>query len=275
MSLLTDTAIRSTKPGADPIKLFDGGGLYLLITPTGSRLWRMKYRVHRREKTLSFGSYPDVSLKTAREHREDAKRQLGAGLDPSVQKKLRQNAGVNTFKAVAIEWLNQLENPPQNLKRSSRRPLAKKTLERKRGWLKDYVFPEIGSRPIDHIESPEMLDVLRRVEKHGFFETTIAYVQPVAASFATPSPPTDASAIPQLICAARSNQSLSRTTPRSRILVRSEVCYALSMVIAANRSRALHSDWCLCISSVPKTIDSADGTRSTSMRANGACRRGG
>ena len=66
MPNLTDTAIRNTKPAADPIKLFDAGGLYLLINPTGSRLWRMKYRVHGREKTLSFGPYPDLSLRAAR-----------------------------------------------------------------------------------------------------------------------------------------------------------------------------------------------------------------
>jgi integrase len=172
MPSLSDAAIRNVKPGTSPIKLFDGGGLYLLIKPSGSRLWKMKYRIHRREKSLSFGPYPKVSLKAARDQRDDAKRQLRAGLDPSVQKKLSQNAGVHTFKAIALEWLSLLENPPQNPKRPSRPPLAEKTLERKRGWLQDYVFPEIGSRPIDQIESPEMLAVLRRVEKHGFFETT-------------------------------------------------------------------------------------------------------
>src|SRR5688572_17850404 len=102
---------------------------YLLINPSGSRLWRMKYRVHGREKSLSFGPYPELSLRAAREQRDGAKRQLRAGLDPSVQKKLRQNAGVNTFKAIALEWLSQLENPPQNPKRQSRSALAKKTLE--------------------------------------------------------------------------------------------------------------------------------------------------
>jgi len=70
----------------------------------------MKYRIHRREKSLSFGPYPKVSLKAARDERDNAKRQLRADLDPSVQKKLSQNAGVNTFKAIALEWLSLLEN---------------------------------------------------------------------------------------------------------------------------------------------------------------------
>lgn len=128
MTLLTDSAIRGTKPAGDPIKLFDGGGLYLLINPSGSRLWRMKYRVHGREKSLSFGPYPDVSLRAARDRREDAKRQLRAGLDPSLQKKLTRNAGVNTFKAVALEWLSLLESPPPNPKRPSRPALVEKPL---------------------------------------------------------------------------------------------------------------------------------------------------
>ena len=110
MPPLSDAAIRNAKPGASPIKLFDGGGLYLLINPSGSRLWKMKYRIHRREKSLSFGPYPKVSLKAARDERENAKRQLRAGLDPSVQKKLSQNAGVNTFKSIALEWLSLLES---------------------------------------------------------------------------------------------------------------------------------------------------------------------
>lgn len=169
--MLTDAKIRAAAPREKAWKLSDGGGLFLLIHPNGSRYWRMKYRIHGREGKLSFGVYPDVPLKEARAKRDDAKRQLRDGIDPSVHKKVRRDAGENTFKAVALEWLDMLENPPPNPKRAPRAPLAKKTLERKRGWLDDYVFPEIGSRPIALIDGAELLAVMRRVEKHGFLET--------------------------------------------------------------------------------------------------------
>ena len=79
MSQLTDTTIRSAKPKEKPYKLFDGGGLFLLVQPGGSRLWRLKYRIDGREKLLSVGTYPEVSLKSARERREDARRQAQGG----------------------------------------------------------------------------------------------------------------------------------------------------------------------------------------------------
>lgn len=171
--VLTDAKIRAAAPLEKEWKLFDGGGLFLLIHPNGSRYWRLKYRVHGREGKLSFGVYPDVTLKEARARRDEAKAQLRDGINPSVEKRVRKNAGPNTFKGVALEWLEMLANPPQNPRaKKSRPPLAKKTLERRQGWLDDFVFPYIGSRPLSAIEAPELLDLLRRVEKRGFIETT-------------------------------------------------------------------------------------------------------
>jgi hypothetical protein len=93
---LTDTTIRNAKPAAKPVKLFDERGLFLLVTPAGGKWWRLKYRFEGKEKLLSLGTYPDVSLKDARERRDNARKQLADGIDPShsrkAQKSLRQEA---------------------------------------------------------------------------------------------------------------------------------------------------------------------------------------
>lgn len=168
--VLTDAKIRAAAPRAKAWKLFDGGGLHLLIHPNGSRYWRLKYRIHGREGKLAFGVYPDVSLKEARARRDAAKLQLRDGIDPSVHKKITRDAAENTFKAVALEWLDRTENPQPNPKRPAKKPAAS-TMALKRRWLTEYVFPEIGNRPIDLIDAAEMLAALRRVEKRGFIET--------------------------------------------------------------------------------------------------------
>ena len=101
---LTDTAIRSLKPSEKPRKLADGEGLYLLINPNGSKLWRMKYRFGGREKTLSFGAYPATTLKDARKLRDEAKASLAKAVDPSVTAKIdkaQRLAGGNSFKEIA------------------------------------------------------------------------------------------------------------------------------------------------------------------------------
>src|SRR5687767_3647475 len=109
---LTDTAIRNSRPARRPYKVSDGGGLHLLINPNGSRLWRVKYRIAGREKLLSVGNYPAVSLKAARAARDRAKELLAGGNDPSVAKKVArqesQVAAANTFRAVADEYLAKI-----------------------------------------------------------------------------------------------------------------------------------------------------------------------
>src|SRR5205085_5290616 len=99
---LTDTKIRSAKPGNKTYKLFDGGGLYLEVNPAGGKWWRWKYRFSRKEKRLSFGVYPDVKLKTAREKRDAARQQLGRRIDPGEARKAEKisHAGAESFEAV-------------------------------------------------------------------------------------------------------------------------------------------------------------------------------
>jgi len=110
---LSDTAIRALKPRARPFKLSDDGGLFLAVTPTGGKLWRLKYRHAGKEKLLAIGRYPDVSLKEARAKRDAARKLLAAGQDPSVEKKKAALAAklgaANTFKAVADELITKRE----------------------------------------------------------------------------------------------------------------------------------------------------------------------
>src|SRR5262245_3847320 len=106
---LTDTRIRNAKPKPKPYKLSDGGGLYVLIIPSGARYWRMDYRFGGKRRTLALGVYPEVPLARARAHREEARASLAGGADPSSVKKAMKRvarlASVNTFEAVAREWL--------------------------------------------------------------------------------------------------------------------------------------------------------------------------
>jgi integrase len=157
---LTDTAIRNTKPADKAQKLFDGGGLFLLVKPSGQRYWRLKYRVAGKEKLLALGVYPDVSLSAARKKRDEAREKLAAGVDPGEAKKLDKRAArlaaINTFEAVALAWMDE------------RRPYVEpaqheKTLAR----FKNDAFPWLGARPVAEIEAPEVLDVLKRVDSRG------------------------------------------------------------------------------------------------------------
>ena len=157
---LTDTAIKTAKPAAKPYKLFDEKGLYLLVDPRGTRLWRLKYRVAGREKVLAIGVYPEVSLAKARERREDARRLLADQIDPSARKKAERLAQDDTFEAIAREWLAL-----------QKRGLAEKTFLRKLGWLEDFLFPYLGRHPIAKITAPELLAALKRIEARGFRET--------------------------------------------------------------------------------------------------------
>jgi integrase len=161
---LTDIQIRNAKPLDKPFILSDGGGLYIQITPSGGKLWRMKYRHAGKEKLLSFGKYPVVSLADARQHREDAKKLLANKTDPSevkrVEKVQREIISANSFEAVARDWLNSKKF--QSLVESTR---TKKTSQ-----LERYVFPYIGKRPITEISAPEILSALRKIENLNYFE---------------------------------------------------------------------------------------------------------
>lgn len=158
--MLTETAIRNAKAPEKPAKLFDGGGLYLLVNPQGSRLWRLKYRIHGKEKLLAVGSYPDVSLKRAREKRDEARKLLADGIDPSSQRKADKLAHADTFEKIAAEWLD--------LQRKRLVPVSIAKAE----WLfKELLNPFLGSKPITTITAADILAVLRKVESRGKHDT--------------------------------------------------------------------------------------------------------
>ncbi|WP_241622245.1 tyrosine-type recombinase/integrase [Rosenbergiella australiborealis] len=155
--------VDTAKAQEKPYKLSDGGGLYLLVNPTGSKYWRLKYRVAGKEKLLSVGVYPDVTLADARSKREDAKRIIAAGGDPSQEKQAEKAAKVlavqNSFESIAIEWHNhKKENWSQGY--------AEDILE----YLTKDIFPFIGKRAINEIKPAEMLAVLRKMEQRGVLD---------------------------------------------------------------------------------------------------------
>ena len=158
--MLTETAIRSAKPREKPYKLFDERGLYLLMAPTGGRLWRFRYRHGGKEKLLALGAYPDVPLRRAREKRDEARRLVADGIDPNVQRQSDKATLCHTFEPVAREWLELLKN---SIKAS--------TLERERSQLERFVFADLGSRPIAQVTTPEILTVLKKIEARGTTDT--------------------------------------------------------------------------------------------------------
>jgi integrase len=161
---ITDTAIRNAKPGDKKIRLNDGHGLYLLVTPKGAKWWRFDYAFNGKRKTLSLGVYPDVSLKMARERRDAARQKIADGVDPSVLRKTQKTAqadrAANSFEMVGREWFAKFS--PTWAENHGGRILRR--LERD-------IFPWLGARPIGEITPPELLTTLRRIENRGAIET--------------------------------------------------------------------------------------------------------
>src|SRR3546814_383896 len=161
---LTHIQISNAKPMEKAYKMADSDALYLLVRPNGAKLWRMNYRHLERQKTLYFGSWPDVGISAARELRDAARKKIVSGLDPAAEKTVeritRKIAEDNTFKTIAAEWLSKNE----------REERAAVTL-RKIRWLLDIANPLIGSRPISKITPQEVLAVLRKVEANGRYES--------------------------------------------------------------------------------------------------------
>jgi integrase len=158
---LTDTMLRgkATKPREKTFKLSDGHGLYLEIRPDGKRYWRHNYRYNGKQKTLAHGVYPETSLAEARDKRTAARKLLRAGIDPSKQKKADKANKTNVFKSIAKEWFDsQCEDWEEGH--------AKKVWH----YLEVDIFPHIGDEPIAQITTPQLLDVLRRVEKRGAYD---------------------------------------------------------------------------------------------------------
>lgn len=161
---LTNISVKNTKPGEKPIKLFDGGGLFLHVAPSGGKSWRLKYRFGGKEKLLTFGTYPEVSLSEAREKRDQARKLLAADVDPGENKKAQkaahQDNSENTFEVIAREWFGKFA--PGWAQNHSEKIIRR--LERD-------IFPWLGKLPISEIKAPELLTALRRVENRGAIET--------------------------------------------------------------------------------------------------------
>lgn len=163
---LTTTAIRNAKPTSKPFKMYDEAGLFLQVTPSGGKWWRFKYRFEGKEKLLSFGTFPDVSLADAREKRDRARKLLSNDppINPSETRKAvkasnRTNAA-NSFESIAREWLasNMADKSPSHRDRLLRR-------------FELYLFPWIGSKPISEITAPQVLECIKRVHNQNKLET--------------------------------------------------------------------------------------------------------
>ena len=166
------------------------GALHLLIQPNGSKLWRLAYRFGGKQKTLAIGVYPTVTLKHAREKRDEAKRLLADNIDPATQRRLEKltAASGNTFRAVAEEVLAKLE----------REGRAAVTLAKKR-WLLDFAYPAIGERPIGEIRQ-KCLRFFAKLRRAGDTRPRGGYAAPAAWCFGMPSRPAGRSAIRQSTC---------------------------------------------------------------------------
>lgn len=157
---LSDVKIRNAKPEKKPYKLSDGEGMFLLVHPNGSKYWRLKYRFAGRERILALGVYPDVDLADARERRAAARKALAAGSDPAEVKREAKRLIIlkeeNRFETIAREWYGQHKHEWVN-----------SYAEQMIGRLEMHIFPSLGDRPVADIKAPELLSVLRVVEKSG------------------------------------------------------------------------------------------------------------
>jgi integrase len=161
---LTDLQIRNAKPDSKQYKVSAGLGLYLVVSPNGGKWWRVRYRFGGKQKELSVGTYPTISLKEATQKRDDIRLQVRKGLDPLQERKIdklaKRQASENSFEAIAREWhgKNKINWTPGH---------ANRTLIR----LEQDVFPWLGDKPLRDITAPELLATLRRVEGRGALET--------------------------------------------------------------------------------------------------------
>jgi integrase len=160
---LSDVKIRNSKPSEKQVKLFDGDGLFLLITSQGGKLWRFKYRFDGKEKLLALGAYPEISLAEARVRKDDARKKLAYGIDPGAVRKAQKQAKTEekeTFEVIAREWHTKF-TPTWTTGHADKLLSA---LERD-------IFPWLGARPIKELRAIELLATLRRIESRGVLET--------------------------------------------------------------------------------------------------------
>ncbi len=176
---LTDVAIRNAKPRTKPYKMGDALGLFLLVQPTGGKLWRVKYRVDGKEKKLGLGTYPEVSLAEARKRRDDAREAMAAGKDPSREKqrdKVRARLGAdNTFGVISAEYCKKR-------RRDGAKAWAPATAVRSE-YLLSLLKPALGAMPIAEIEPADVLGAIRKMESKGKLESARRTLQLASAVF--------------------------------------------------------------------------------------------
>ena len=206
---LTDTAVKQAKPALKPAKLSDGKGLYLLINPNGSKLWRWKFRVLGKEKVMALGAYPDTTLAQAREGLAKARKLLAAGADPMAQRKADKLASLtaaeNSFETVSRKWWAQWKTG-----RSERH--AVQVMRR----FEADVFPLLGTRPVSAIQAPELVSMLKTIDGRGANDLARRALQStgqvfryaIAHSLAERNPATDFK--PNDVLASRQKQNLAR-----------------------------------------------------------------
>jgi integrase len=159
---LSDMKIQKAKAKDKPVTLFDGGGLFLMVTPSGGKLWRFKYRLDGKEKKIALGAYPEIGLLDARQKRDEARKLLVKGIDPGAVRKAQKQAKIEeteTFEVITREWHEKFKS----------KWTEGHALKIMRSLELDG-FPWIGTRPIKDIKAPELLAVLRRVESRGVLE---------------------------------------------------------------------------------------------------------
>lgn len=176
---LTDLSVRNAKPGANAIKLADGNGMFLLVTPAGGKLWRLKFRIDGREKLLAIGAYPEIGLGEARRRREEARELIALGKDPSREKqreKVRARIqAADTFGAICNEYC-------EKRKRDGVQRWAPATAIRSE-YLLSLVVGSIGKLPIGEIEPADVLSAIRRIEGKGKLESARRSLQLAGAVF--------------------------------------------------------------------------------------------
>lgn len=170
--LLTDTAIKKLKPQEKQYKVSDSHGLYILVHSNGSLYWRQKYRINGREKLLSHGTYPLIGLAEAREMRDNARRLVKQGIDPINQKRIDKRQAENTFKIIATEWHSTMKNQ-----------WSEKHKKRVIDTLTQDIFPHIGNIPVNEIQTIQIIEALRRIERRGALEVAGRVAQRVNAVF--------------------------------------------------------------------------------------------
>jgi integrase len=206
---LTDTAVKKAKPGPRPMKLSDCKGMYLLVSPTGSKLWRWKYRMLGKEKVMALGAYPDVSLAQARDCLDAARKLLASGADPVAKRKADRRASLtaaeNSFETVARKWW-------AHWKPARTEQHAGQVMRR----FEANVFPHIGARPVSEIQAPELVAMLKAIESRGVNDvakrahqtSSQVFRYAIAHGLATRNPAADIK--PSDVLASRQTQNLAR-----------------------------------------------------------------